>query len=105
MHRPLLPSDHIHHATEVTRAGERTARTQTKRYLASKTGHYSVLVLVALDVIAIFAEFLVNLLSCEGRIPRGGAETADVVLSTVSLIFSCMFMLELLAALWAFRGL
>ena len=104
LHRPLLPSDRIHYVNEVAISSARTARTQTKRYLTSKVGHYNVIVLVSLDVVSIFAEFLVNLLACEGRIPNDGAETAEEVLGIVSLIFSCLFMLELLAGLWAFGG-
>ncbi|KAK5114948.1 hypothetical protein LTR85_009986 [Meristemomyces frigidus] len=99
---PLLPSDrlaHTHHFTANTAA---SARRQTKRYLTSKTGHYSVLALVSVDISAIFADLILQLLTCEGRIPLKDGDKAQEVLGILSLVFSCLFMLELLASMWAF---
>lgn len=77
-------------------------RRETRRFLGSKTGHYSVLLLVALDVSCIFADFIVQIFTCEGRVRRATGDTTLEVLSIVSLVFSCLFMLELLASIWAF---
>ncbi|KAF2721451.1 hypothetical protein K431DRAFT_284826 [Polychaeton citri CBS 116435] len=99
VHRPLLPSDRIGHATSSAVA---SVRRTTKRYLTSKTGHYSVIGLVALDVTAIFADLLLQSLICEGHIPAGPGGDAQEVLGVFSLVFSCLFMLELLVSIWSF---
>ncbi|KAK1074516.1 hypothetical protein LTR74_001112 [Friedmanniomyces endolithicus] len=105
--RPLLPSDHVHHTPRPDPDSPSTmtittARNHTKRYLTSKYGHYSVLALVSVDITAIFADLILQLLTCEGRIPARDGDTASDVLGIFSLIFSCLFMLELVASVWAF---
>ena len=40
--------------------------------------------------------------TCEGRIPAKDGEKAQEVLGILSLVFSCLFMLELIASVWAF---
>ena len=98
-HRPLLSPDDTPHTGSTTVA---TARRQTKRFLTSKVGHYSVLALVSLDISSIFADLILQLVTCEGRLPTKDGATAQDVLGIVSLVFSCLFMLELLASIWAF---
>ncbi len=105
--RPVLPSDHVHHTPRPDPDSPSTmtittARNHTKRYLTSKYGHYSVLALVSVDITAIFADLILQLLTCEGRIPARDGDTASNVLGIFSLIFSCLFMLELVASVWAF---
>ena len=83
------------------------ARKQVRRFLASKFGHYSVLALVSLDVSCIFADFLISLYVCEHSCGNGkhvskGLLAAQKGLVIVSLVFSCLFMVELLASVWAF---
>ncbi|KAF2740639.1 hypothetical protein EJ04DRAFT_571965 [Polyplosphaeria fusca] len=73
-----------------------STRQQLHRVFLSKTFHYSILLLVALDV----AYIVVNLLTCDHR--SGAAETTLKALEYVGLTFSCLFVLELLASLWAF---
>lgn len=99
-HSPLLPSDRIHFQS--TSATLHTARRQTKRFLTSKTGHYAILLLVTLDVSCIFADLVIASLSCEDYFPSQDAEKASEALGIVSLVFSCLFMVELLASIWAF---
>lgn len=83
------------------------ARKQTRRFLESKYGHYAVLLLVSLDVSCIFADFLISLYICDHEcgkskdVSRSLPEAQDA-LGIVSLVFSCLFMLELLASVWAF---
>ncbi|KAK4575214.1 hypothetical protein LTR86_001066 [Recurvomyces mirabilis] len=98
---PLLPSDHAHTSPRPQRTLT-TARHQTKRFLTSKYGHYAVLVLVSIDVTSIFADLIAQLLTCEGRIPPKDGSTVQEVLGDLGLVFSCLFMLELLASVWAF---
>ena len=74
-------------------------------FLPSKYGHYFVIILVSLDITCIFADFLISLHVCEHRKQEGFNEegwlTAEEVLSTFSLVFSTLFMVELLASLFA----
>lgn len=77
-------------------------RTRTQRFLTSKTGHYAVLLLVSLDVSCIFADFIINLFVCDQKHPDRRWGEAQDALGVVSLVFSCLFMVELLAAVWAF---
>ncbi|KAK7555775.1 hypothetical protein IWX49DRAFT_82652 [Phyllosticta citricarpa] len=77
------------------------SRQATQRFLSSKTGHYAVLLLVGLDVSCIFADFVIRLFLCEKRLPYTWNDGLEA-LGIVSLVFSCLFMVELAASLWAF---
>ena len=83
------------------------ARKQVRRFQDSKYGHYSVLLLVTLDVSCIFADFLISLYICDHHCGKGkdvskSLPEAQEALGIVSLVFSCLFMAELLASVWAF---
>ena len=83
------------------------ARRQTRRFLGSKYGHYAVLLLVSLDVSCIFADFLISLYICDHECGKRthvnqSLPEAQEALGIVSLIFSCLFMVELLASVWAY---
>ncbi|KEQ73419.1 hypothetical protein M436DRAFT_13027, partial [Aureobasidium namibiae CBS 147.97] len=78
------------------------ARLHTRRYLNSKFGHYAILLLVSLDCACIFLEFIIQILSCEGRISEPRGHVTEEALGIIGLVFSCLFMLELLASIWAF---
>lgn len=104
--------DHIQeHIVWLSPAGEdsvlHTTRTDTQRFLTSKFGHYAVLLLVSLDVSCIFADFLISLYTCEQSCGKNNDvvkqwREAQNALGVVSLVFSCLFMAELLASIWAF---
>lgn len=124
--RPLLPSDQARisrsqHSSTSSRIS--AARHQVKRYLTSKTGHYSILLLVSLDISCIFADLLLAILTCEGRVGQKDGNEAQAVLGKVSVVFSSLFLVsawgvtilsqrgyrllidaqaELLASIWAF---
>lgn len=72
-------------------------------FLCSKLGHYFVFILVSLDVSCIFADIFISLYQCDhdNKIDPAWDITRDV-LNVVSLVFSCLFMAELLASIWAF---
>jgi hypothetical protein len=82
------------------------ARGRLQRFLTSKWGHYAVIILVSLDVAGIFADFLLSLHICEHAGEKGFHEKewdiAVEALDVTSLVFSCLFMLELLCSVWAF---
>ena len=105
-------NDHVRdHIIRFSPGGENsylhTTRTRTQQFLTSKFGHYAVLLLVSLDVSCIFADFLISLYVCEHSCGKGEGINKDVgkaqeALGIVSLAFSCLFMAELLASIWAF---
>ncbi|EED23341.1 conserved hypothetical protein [Talaromyces stipitatus ATCC 10500] len=82
-------------------------RAKTRAFLSSKWGHYIVLCMVAVDVACIFADFLIELWVCElserhqTPIDRRWS-LAQEALGLVGLIFSCLFMLELIASVLSF---
>lgn len=78
-----------------------------RQFLTSWAGHYAVLLLVSLDVACIFADFLISLFICEQRCGKDLDATENLVeaqeaLKVVSLVFSCLFMAELMACVLAF---
>lgn len=84
-----------------------TSRQRTQKLLNSKYGHYFVLILVSVDVLGIFADFLISLYLCEHECCQvkenyRGFHDAQNVLGIVSLVFSCLFMVELMVSIWAF---
>jgi len=79
-----------------------STREKVRHWLSSKIGHYFVLGLVGLDVAGIVAAFIIDLFKCEKRWGDVGWDEALEALDIISLVFSCLFMLELLASLWAF---
>ena len=118
---PLLPSAQQHlsqlrasrdffdcHIVKIH--GEETTvfriRRRLQDFLASKWGHYFVLCLVSLDVLGIFATFLISLHLCEHGGEKGFNKKpwvqTNAVLGLMSLIFSSLFMAELVASLFAF---
>ena len=83
-----------------------TMRHHLQYYLSSKWGHYFVILLVAADIAAIFADFLISIHLCEHSGEKGfdekGFRMANKVLSWLSLSFSSLFMAELICSVFAF---
>lgn len=111
--QPLLHQnrDSAHQISWLRMPGEapyvQTARQKTRRLLNSKLGHYFVLFLVSVDIICIFADFLISLYTCEKECCKPtekyrGYHDAQDALGIVSLVFSSLFMVELAASIWAF---
>jgi hypothetical protein len=96
--RPLLATTHCDHTASSISA----ARNRTRRCLNSKLGHYAILLVVSLDCSCIFAEFIIQIFTCEGTISKSKGRAAQEAVSIIGLVFSCLFMLELLASIWAF---
>lgn len=79
------------------------ARHFLQRFLASKYGHYFVMILVTLDVAGIFADLLITLHLCEHR--HDDTSTWKHIqegLGILSLVCSCLFVAELLCSIFAF---
>ncbi|KAI9664513.1 MAG: hypothetical protein M1821_005959 [Bathelium mastoideum] len=104
-HSSTTPSNHI--ASTLAKRNNQ-ARHHLRRYLSSKLGHYIVLALVTVDVASIFADLVIQTFQCErpSRGAGGGedAKLADALeaLGLVSLVISCLFLVELAASVWAF---
>jgi voltage-gated hydrogen channel 1 len=81
-------------------------RARTRSFLSSKWGHYLILFMVAVDVACIFADFLIELRVCELRERHQTIDRqwglAQEALGLVGLIFSCLFMVELIASVLSF---
>ena len=112
--QPLLQDANLEERRSGTRQSDgvdvsydSSARKQTRRVLSSIYGHYAVLLLVSMDVGCIFADFLISLYICDQSCGKGdsagdGLPKAQDALGIVGLVFSCLFMVELLASVWAF---
>lgn len=79
-----------------------STREKVKRFLSSKAGHYSVLTLVSLDVLGMIADFVLRLFQCEQGKSSYDWDLALDILGALGLGFSCLFMVELIASIWAF---
>ena len=95
------------HGMKMEVAFDNPTRRQTRRFLSSLYGHYIVLLLVSMDVGCIFADFLINLYICDHSGDNANSISEDLprvqdALQIVGIVFTCLFMLELLASLWAF---
>ena len=82
-------------------------RERARKWLESKYQHYLLITLIAFDVSCIFADIFISLYTCEEGKDRGETtdrrlDRAQEGLAIISLIFSCIFLLELLITLWAF---
>lgn len=79
------------------------ARHFLQSFLVSKYGHYFVMILVTLDVAGIFADFLISLHICEhSKDDMRTWRRVNEGLGILSLIFSCLFVVELLCSIFAF---
>ncbi|KAF4947089.1 hypothetical protein FGADI_10719 [Fusarium gaditjirri] len=101
-----LPSLNIQHWHSHPFKGDswsvRSTKQKTAQFLSSKAGHYSVLTLVSLDVLSMIADFILNLFKCEQGRKGSDWDLALDILGSVSLVFSCLFVVELIASVWAF---
>jgi hypothetical protein len=89
--------------TSSLRTCYRQSRQAIKAFLSSPAQHYTVLTLVSLDLLGIFADIIINLYQCdEGDF--AGPKWNDVRegLSIAGLVFSVLFMVELVMSVWAF---
>ncbi|KAF5722636.1 voltage-gated hydrogen channel 1 [Fusarium mundagurra] len=101
-----LPSLNVQHWHSHPFRGDpwtvRSTKEKTAQFLSSKAGHYSVLTLVSLDVLSMIADFILNLFKCEQSRKGSDWDLALEILGSVSLVFSCLFVIELMASVWAF---
>jgi hypothetical protein len=79
------------------------ARARTRHLLLSRKKHFLVLGLVSLDVAVLLANIFVDLLSCDmGERDQPWVERTQDALKTAGLVFSSIFLAELLLCLLAF---
>ena len=72
-------------------------RRAAQRLFSTRTRHWIVLVLIILDVAGILTDIFIGLITCElGKKDEPWVGKTRQVLTTFSLVMSCIFMLELL---------
>lgn len=101
----LLPDGGPQTTAATTSRAARWARWRrySQRYLESKEKHYLILALVSLDVLSILAEIMLSLLVCDvGTNGLSWVGPVQRVIKICSLVFSSLFMVELVASVWAF---
>lgn len=80
-----------------------TLHSRCRRFLASRRKHFLVMAVVALDVTALLANVFIQLIACEmHQSDEPWVQTITRSLETLGLFFSCLFMVELGACLFAF---
>ena len=78
-------------------------RKQCRDLLVSKQKHYLVLALVALDVSCLLADIFITLIDSDSRIKNDAwVPAVHEALEEAGLVFSCLFLVEMIASLWAF---
>jgi len=78
------------------------SRQELQEFLSSKAQHYFVLGLVSLDLLGIFADIFINLLQCEQGLTDKKWDDIRGALGTIGLVFSSIFLVELILSVWAF---
>ena len=102
---PLEAADQVSNGSTYKKAYI-TTRRHIETFLASRAQHWIVLTLVSLDLLGIFADIIINLYQCdEGKEDDPKWNAVRNGLGIAGLVFSCLFMLELLLSLWAFGWL
>lgn len=82
-------------------------RRRARKWLGSKYQHYLLISLIAIDVLCIFADIFISLYTCEegkntSKKVHHRLDKTQEALAIISLVFSCIFLTELLITLWAF---
>jgi voltage-gated hydrogen channel 1 len=100
---------HAANPTEINPADTSAFKTHYRRhrqwlqdFLSSRTQHFCVLGLVSLDLLGIFADIFINLYTCEEGEPSPTWDAVRNGLGVAGLVFSCLFMFELILSVWAF---
>jgi voltage-gated hydrogen channel 1 len=103
-HNTEEPSSNTHTAntSEVIKIFYTRHRQWLQDFLSSRTQHFIVLGLVSLDLLGIFADIFINLYTCEEGEPSPTWDAIRNGLGIAGLVFSCLFMLELIMSVWAF---
>lgn len=78
------------------------SRKWLQEFLGSRTQHFCIIVLVSLDLLGIFGDIFINLYTCEEGEPSPTLDEVRDGLGIAGLVFSCLFMIELILSVWAF---
>jgi len=79
-----------------------TCRSSVSEFLSSRAQHYTVLALVSFDLLGIFADIIINLYQCDEGNTDPKWDDVREGLGIAGLVFSCLFLVELIASIWAF---
>lgn len=109
--QPLLSHDHDEHELPLNSKPplfhqlleiHNYCRPRVQSFLSSRAQHYTVLALVSCDLLGIFADIIINLFQCDAGATDPKWNDVRTGLGIAGLVFSCLFMLELIASVWAF---
>ncbi|KFA62784.1 hypothetical protein S40285_03796 [Stachybotrys chlorohalonatus IBT 40285] len=112
--RPLLPDTHHEtgdgdassghsHKPWKGKATVQSYRAYGRRLLSSRGKHFGTMAIVAFDVAALLANVFIELISCEmDQRDEPWVRKLIAALQIVGLVFSCVFLAELVACLFAF---
>ncbi|KAH8196860.1 hypothetical protein TruAng_008973 [Truncatella angustata] len=80
----------------------RRARRAAQKALSSKAKHWFILALIILDIAGILTDIFIALITCElGREGEPWVRPIRDGLTSLSLVLSCLFLVELILSLWA----
>ena len=79
-------------------------RRRARKWLGSKYQHYLLISLIAIDVLCIFADIFISLYTCEegkntSKKVHHRLDKTQEALAIISLVFSCIFLTELLISM------
>ena len=77
-------------------------KAEVSDFLSSRAQHWTVLSLVSFDLLGIFADIIINLYQCDEKDTGPIWDDVRNALGVAGLVFSCLFMLELVLSVWAF---
>lgn len=81
----------------------RRLRRTCGRALASRRKHFIIMAVVALDVTTLLANIFIQLIACEtNQADEPWVEAMTTTLEVIGLVFSTVFMIELIACIYAF---
>ncbi|KAG4443450.1 hypothetical protein IFR05_001020 [Cadophora sp. M221] len=100
--QPLLPSLASQHPPPTYKTLYKTCHLKTQTFLSSRYQHYLVLGLVSFDLLGIFADILIELYQCDFPDASLQWNTVKQGLGIAGLVFSCLFMVELVLSVWGF---
>ncbi|KAH9218853.1 hypothetical protein DL95DRAFT_332121 [Leptodontidium sp. 2 PMI_412] len=100
--QPLLPSHASPHPPPTYKALYQTCHLKAQTFLSSRYQHYLVLSLVSFDLLGIFADILIELYQCDFPDASSNWNTVKQGLGIAGLVFSCLFMVELVLSVWGF---
>jgi hypothetical protein len=101
-HHPISNGNHSSSRGSRFKTIYKGCKTRVSDFLSSRAQHWTVLGLVSFDLLGIFADIIINLYQCDEKDTSPFWDDVRNGLGIAGLVFSCLFMLELILSVWAF---